>query len=61
MKTIKYRTVFDRILAEKNLYQINGLVFSNTKPLTCLGNLSKVLPKLLEKNKSQVAKSESDI
>ena len=53
MQTTKYITVFDKILAEKNLYQVNGLVFSNTKPLICLGNLYNVLPKLLEKNKTE--------
>lgn len=58
MKTTKYQTIFDRILAKENLYQINGVVFSNTTPKVCLGNFSKVLPKLLEKNKSQTAKSE---
>jgi len=60
MQTIKYRTVFDRILAEKNLYQINDTVFSNTVPLVCLGSIFNVLPRLLEKNKSQLAKSESE-
>lgn len=53
MQTTKYTTVFDRILSSENLYQIDGIVFSNAIPKVCLGNLSKVLPKLLEKNKTE--------
>jgi len=53
-------TILDNLLRENNLYCKNGLVFSSTKPKIFLGNISEILPKLL-KNKSQLAKSESEI
>jgi hypothetical protein len=51
-------TILDKILIENNLYQKNGVVFSNTTPQICYGSLFKVLPQLLEKKTQKEVESE---